>query len=148
MVNERTYSPPLTVTARINVQTAVAALAAGTGLTETFISRLMNGDGAWVRRLPETSINLRSYDAAMERLSAAWPDDLPWPAEVPRPAPGFLSQEDRELVVSMIAKRRAAAKQAAASEALRRARELAAEAKAARVSIHKPAGGEQAPAQT
>lgn len=93
MVTKHAYAPTLTETARANIRAAVDALMSGTCLSQTFISRAMTGDSAWMKRLPETSMNLRSYDAAMGRLSAMWPDDLPWPASVPRPAPQDLPAE-------------------------------------------------------
>lgn len=136
MVNEHAYAPTLTETARANIRTAVDALMSGTGLSQTFISRAMNGDSAWVKRLPETSINLRSYDAAMGRLSAMWPDDLPWPASVPRPAPLDLPPEVRADLDSRLIN----------CDEAKAARIAELQAELARLGA--PAGGDQAPAQT
>ncbi len=157
MVTEPAYAPPLSETARNNVRAVVDALIAGTGLTETFVSAFAKGDRAFTKRLPETTMSMRTYDEAMGRLSAGWPSDLPWPEAVPRPEPAGLSEDERRVVDTVIIRRRAdlAAKEAKAArqrlkEAHGAARIASQAAKAAKdaSAVHTTAGGEQAPAQT
>lgn len=150
MVNEPAYAPPLSQATRHHIRAAVDALIVGKGVTETFSSRLFTGDSAFVRRLPETSMNIRTYDQIMGRISALWPNDLEWPADVPRPEPLPIEDALRaDLEVAIIRQ--------AAIEAAKKAREARSLARAARQvaqhvspprSTKKTAGGEQAPAQT
>lgn len=147
MVNEFAYAPTLTETARNNIRTACDALIAATGLTDTLISRVVKGDSAFIKRLPETSINIRTYDEVMGRLSAAWPEDAEWPASVPRPAPIPLPDATRADLEAAMIKRRAIRAQEEARDARRVAREARAVARhVAGRSPKATAGGDQAPA--
>lgn len=157
MVTEPAYAPPLSETARNNVRAVVDALIAGTGLTETFVSAFAKGDRAFTKRMPETTMSMRTYDEAMGRLSAGWPSDLPWPEAVPRPEPAGLSEDERRVIDAMIIRRRADMAAKDAKAARQRVKEAQAAARiasqAARASkgaavICSTAGGEQAPAQT
>lgn len=96
MVTDPAYAPPMLETARANIRRTVDVLAAHTGLPQTFLSVVARGDRAFLTRMNEKAFSFRGYDEVMGRLSAAWPDDLPWPRDVPRPAPGDLPPEIRE----------------------------------------------------
>lgn len=155
MVNEHAYAPTLTDTARGNIRSVVSALMDATGLTETYLSKFLRGDSAFLKRLPETSMNLRTYDDVMARLSAAWPVGLAWPQDVPRLAPVALDDEDRRELEEMIARRLSLRAQEEVREARLRLKEARERAKAqgldareAREAAHtETAGAAAAPAQ-
>ena len=155
MVNEPAYAPPLAVTARENIRAVVNALMTETGLTETFLSGFSSGASAFLKRLPETSMNIRTYDAVMGRLSAAFPADLIWPVGVPRPVPAELDDQARQELEAMIVRRRAIKAQEEAREARARAKRAAEEAReksleareATKAARTVTAGGAAAPAQ-
>lgn len=128
MVNEHAYAPPLAETARENIRAVVEVLMTEIKLTETFLSRFAKGDSAFLKRLPETSMNIRTYDEVMARLSAAFPEDLSWPDEVPRPAPADLDEASRKELEAMMIHRRAVKAQEEAREARLAVRRAKAEA--------------------
>lgn len=148
MVNPNAYAPTLTETARENIRAVVAALMDGTGLTETFLSKLVRGDSAFLRRLADHSMNLRTYDDVMGRLSAAFPSDLEWPANVPRPEPSDLGEAARQELEAMIVTRRALVAAKEAKEAMRLAREKGHEARVAKEAARNVTAGASAPAHT
>lgn len=149
MVNDPKYAPTLSETARRNISAVVQGIIAATGISETLVSRLGKSDGAFLKRLPENSISLRSYDEFMGRLSAAWPDDAAWPESVPRPEPTLIPDDIRADYEAALIKRRSIL----AAEAAREARRIAKEAKAVARHVsgrgsNNTAGGEQAPAHS
>lgn len=146
MDNDPAYAPTLTETARGNIRRVSQLLIAETGASLTTLSRLAKGDSAFLQRLNETSISLRSYDETMGRFSAIWPDSIDWPDDVPRPAPIPVSDAARAEYEASAIRHRAAV----AAEAARQARATARQAKAiaAHVSGRRSratAGGDQAP---
>ena len=101
VTHARTYAPTLAETARLNIEAVALALMEHTGLSQTFVSKLCRSDSAFLMRLPETTMNITTYDVVMGRLSAIFPDDAIWPVDVPRPAPG---EVPADLVVELEAK--------------------------------------------
>lgn len=142
MVTKPAYAPTLIETARANIVAVASAFVAATGLSETFVARVMRNDGAFIRRLPETTMNIRTYDEIMGKMSAIWPAGAAWPCDVPRPAPVAVSAEERAEVDARIAKQARAE-----AEAQRKAAIAALKAKLAEV-IAAPAEAVQAPART
>ena len=130
MVTKHAYAPPLIETVRRNIDTVAGALSECTGMSRTLLSRIATGDRAFLFRLSEDSISVRSYDTAMSRLSAVWPDFAAWPENVPRPAPGDVPADLLETAQARIAK----------------ARERLAEGKPVAATSAAHAGGDQAPA--
>jgi hypothetical protein len=129
MVNEHTYAPTLIETARANIGAVVAEIMRVTGLQQTFLSRFASRDSAFLKRLPDTSMNIRTYDEVMARLSAAFPEGCIWPAAVPRPVPADLDDVERQELAAMIVRRRAIKAQDEARDARARAKQAAEEAK-------------------
>lgn len=136
MVTEaRTYAPTLAETARLNIEAVSRAIMDHTGLPMTFVSKLCRSDSAFLMRLPDTTMNIATYDVVMGRMSAVFPADADWPDLVPRPAPVEVPADllaELEAKLLRINSKRAAD---AAREADLRARLLRG----------KPAGGDQAP---
>lgn len=146
MVNEHAYAPTLTETARANIETAADLFTASTGLSRTYLSTVLRGDSAFLKRLADTSMNIRSYDEVMGRMSAIWPDDVAWPVSVPRPAPVSLPDEIRAELEAKLADR--AGRIARRVAELRAARE-AADAELAKIGgLCAPAVAAPAPVQS
>lgn len=132
----RTYAPTLAETARLNIEAVALAIMDQTGLSQTFVSKLCRSDGAFLLRLPETSMNITTYDMVMGRLSAIFPDGAIWPVAVPRPAPV-------EVPADLVAELEARLARIAAKREVEKARDAALRARHMRM---KSAGGEQASA--
>jgi hypothetical protein len=66
----------------------VEAYAAFASVGVTTVWRQAINDPAFQERLrSDKTITLRTYDRAVEWLSANWPEGADWPATVPRPVP-------------------------------------------------------------
>jgi hypothetical protein len=62
------------------------AYAAATNLALTSVGKLAVGnDKIFVRLANGSGANVLSVERAAEWFNANWPDDTPWPADVPRP---------------------------------------------------------------
>ncbi len=132
----RTYAPTLAETARLNIEAVAKAIMDHTGLSQTFVSKLCRSDSAFLMRLPETTMNITTYDVVMGRLSSIFPEDAVWPCDVPRPEPCDVPVD---LVVELEAK--------LARIIAKRETEKARDAHLrARMLRGKTAGGDQAPA--
>ncbi|ARE38256.1 hypothetical protein RGUI_0115 [Rhodovulum sp. P5] len=71
-----------------NILTLSARLAEHEGITHWGVSRRLSGKGDLLDRLEKGGdLRTRTAEHMLERLSALWPDDLEWPASIPRPAP-------------------------------------------------------------
>ena len=53
----------------------------------TTLGRLMIGSSTIAERLAQGRANIRTVRRVEQWLSDHWPDDLDWPADIPRPAP-------------------------------------------------------------
>ena len=104
MVNEQTYAPPLIETLRAQARAVFDAYMAATGLSRTFISETICGDPAWIMRLDQNGMTIKTYDRFMSRFSAFWPPGLAWPEGVPRQAPADDIEPIREKVEEAIKK--------------------------------------------
>lgn len=51
------------------------------------LGRMMLGSSYFAERLVEGRVVVSSVRRAEQWLSDHWPDDLDWPADIPRPAP-------------------------------------------------------------
>ena len=66
----------------------IRAYAAGHGYSVTYASRLLTGSGDTVSRMERgTSLTARRAAHIIQNASDHWPDDLVWPADIPRPEP-------------------------------------------------------------
>jgi hypothetical protein len=81
------FSKPLLDTARDHISALFQAFEQHTGLPRTYIGKLARGEPKFGTTFEDLDFRVGSYDVVISRLSAVWPDDLPWPAEVPRQAP-------------------------------------------------------------
>ena len=73
-------------TLRRHLQTCAAEFAKATEREISTVSRLAAGDWRFFDRLNDgVSFTARKYDLTMSWFSANWPEQLPWPADVPRP---------------------------------------------------------------
>ena len=53
--------------------------------SETTIVANVLGEGDLLRVLRSGRITIRRLDRVLDRIAAVWPDDLEWPADIPRP---------------------------------------------------------------
>ena len=51
------------------------------------LGRLIVSNSTVAERLAEGRVNIRTVRRIEQWLSDRWPDDLDWPADIPRPAP-------------------------------------------------------------
>ena len=73
---------------------AISALCDGTGLSRSAVTELLLGDPAFCSRIGGgKNFTAATYDRLMGGMAAIWPDDLPWPRDVPRPVPADLPRE-------------------------------------------------------
>lgn len=62
------------------------ALAKNEGVTHWALSMRLTGKGNFLHRLSAgRDCHTGTYEAVMRKLSAMWPIDLEWPADIPRP---------------------------------------------------------------
>lgn len=82
---------------RGHLEVATAIYAAHTGVKPSILSGVfLNNTGFFSRLAHGGACSVRSYDRFMSGLSAMWPDDLPWPEGIPRPAPASLAPDQIE----------------------------------------------------
>ena len=62
----------------------------------TTLGRLMIGSSTIAERLAQGRANIRTVRRVEQWLSDHWPDDLDWPADIPRPAPSHERDAPRE----------------------------------------------------
>jgi hypothetical protein len=109
MSNAELYAPASLDTHRAHLRALFSAFAEATGWPPTFVGFVARGEPKWARQFEERDFTHTSYDTAVSRLSALWPEDAPWPEGVPRQAPATdIPQEILD---------RIAARQAKAAEA-------------------------------
>lgn len=66
----------------------IAGLARARGWQESYAARLVAGSGTLPERLQAgNGVTLRRANAIVARASELWPDDQPWPSDIPRPEP-------------------------------------------------------------
>lgn len=66
-------------------------LAAAINREVSYVSRLVTGSGDTVVRIRGgMSMSLRRARSILLNISAKWPADLDWPADIPRPTPSKL----------------------------------------------------------
>lgn len=72
---------------RSNLVACASAYAAARSLSLSTVGRLVAQDGRFFDRLDGGStFTARKYDEVISWFSERWPEDLEWPADVPRPA--------------------------------------------------------------
>ena len=86
-------SRPSLAVARQHIAVLFAAFARATGAPQTAVARLARGEPKFARIYETTDFGFRSYDIVNSRLSALWPDDVPWPDGVPRQSPADVEPE-------------------------------------------------------
>jgi hypothetical protein len=104
MTHAHTYAPPALETHRLHLRVLFKAFADATGWPPTFVGFVARGEPKWARQFEERDFTHSSYDTAISRLSALWPEDVPWPAEVPRQAP---ATEIPEEILARVEQRKA-----------------------------------------
>lgn len=67
---------------RENMKTLVTSLARGTGQSVSALSKAHYGNAAFFAAFfrGDATTSIKKVDEMFEGISAAWPDDLPWPA--------------------------------------------------------------------
>lgn len=74
---------------RTNIQDILelsAAYQRHKGLSHWRVSYLVRGDGQFIKRLSEgRSCTVKTANAVLQWFSDNWPDNLPWPSDIPRP---------------------------------------------------------------
>lgn len=95
MDNEPAYATPLIETAREHITRLYEAFMSATSLTPTYAGKLIAaGDPKFWATYRDHNFTLGRYDTIIQRLSALWPADLPWPEGVPRQAPATISEDE------------------------------------------------------
>ena len=92
-MSTRPYARPSLDVAREQITTLLETYRNATGLSPTFVGRVARGDPKFARQYLETGFTFRSFDIVNSRLSAVWPEGVPWPAGVARQAPGEVEPE-------------------------------------------------------
>jgi hypothetical protein len=73
--------------AQKNLLRLAASLAEHENVTHWAISMRLFGKGDFFRRLENGSHpRTDTYERALENFSKAWPEDLTWPSDIPRPS--------------------------------------------------------------
>lgn len=74
---------------RSHLLSCATAFAGARGFTLSTVGRFAANDGAFFQRVSdgEGSFTARTYDKVIGWFHENWPDDLTWPADVPRPSP-------------------------------------------------------------
>ena len=72
---------------RSNLMACASAYVAGRKLSLTTLGRLAAGDWRFFDRVTEgsTTFTARKYDEVIGWFAENWPEDKPWPSDVPRP---------------------------------------------------------------
>lgn len=72
---------------RSNLIACVAAYSAARSVSVATLGRLAAGDWRFFDRLDDEdkTFTARKYDEVIGWFSSQWPDETPWPAQVPRP---------------------------------------------------------------
>lgn len=81
------FAPASLEIARRNLRTIFEAFGKATGYPPTFVGFIARGEPKWARQFEDRDFTHTSYDTAVSRLSALWPEGAEWPPEVPRLAP-------------------------------------------------------------
>ena len=74
-------------TARSHITALFQAFEQHTGLPRSFVATLARGEPKFGTAYLDLDFRIGSYDTVMGRMSDVWPEDLPWPAGVPRYEP-------------------------------------------------------------
>lgn len=70
------------------VSQLIKALGAARGWKPTYAARMASGSGDALSRIAGgVGLTIRRANAIIQRCSDLWPDDQPWPSDIPRPAP-------------------------------------------------------------
>lgn len=105
MSNEQPYSPALQDMTRAHLEALLAAYASATGYSDGQIGKVVQGDPKWCLAFRNRNIGVATYDQSVRRFSAAWPDGLDWPSDVPRQDPSGLDPEDLSRLRARLASR-------------------------------------------
>lgn len=78
-----------------HLRACAAAYCAAKTVSIATVAQKVLGDWRFFDRAGEgKTFTARKYDEAMGWFAAHWPDDTPWPADVPRPVPPILIVAD------------------------------------------------------
>ncbi|WP_420961109.1 hypothetical protein [Brucella sp. IR073] len=69
-----------------NLLTLATIYGAAKEIEETTVGKHIASDGKFFIRIREgaTTFTARKYDEVVRRFSAKWPENTPWPVEIPR----------------------------------------------------------------
>lgn len=85
------------------------------GVKPSKVTNILAGDAKLYYRVAEGGgFTVATYDRVMGAVSAVWPEDVPWPSDVPRLPPGDVAEDRAEMIRSLIAAARAASAKGAA----------------------------------
>jgi hypothetical protein len=84
-----THDPRFEPLLRNNLLTLARQYGDATGYALGTVGSLLVGDAKLFLRLEDETagFTVASYDRAVGRFSAVWPDKIPWPDGIPRPEP-------------------------------------------------------------
>lgn len=100
MENTTKYAPTRLEQMRSELEEILNAYRDVTGTSATFSTFVALGDKKFYRNLHVTDFRVGSFDKALGRLSAVWPDGVEWPAHIPRPAPIEPGEKVREEIAA------------------------------------------------
>lgn len=75
--------------AKTHILTLADVLAAHENVTHWAISKRLLGKGDFFQqlRLPNRDMRSATFERLLQDFSKRWPEDLEWPADIPRPIP-------------------------------------------------------------
>lgn len=78
---------------RNNLAICSATLAQAAGVAVSSVGKYIAGDPKFFDSCQKVDIRTGTYDFVMGRFSGIWPDSLPWPEGVSRPAPSQIEPQ-------------------------------------------------------
>lgn len=90
---------------RKNLAICCNLLAAEAGVAASSVGKYIAGDPKFFDSCQRVDIRTGTYDYVMGRFSAIWPDHLPWPEGVDRPAPSPVEPQTLDWFLPRLAPR-------------------------------------------
>ncbi len=85
---------------RADIETLFRVLTAATGWRLSPVSAVVANDDKFASTFQERGdMRVGTYDMVTSRFSAIWPEDVPWPAGIDRPAPAEISEDRLRVLV-------------------------------------------------
>lgn len=100
MENTTKYAPTRLSQMRAQLAEILDIYRGVTGTSPTFSAFVALGDKKFYRNLHVTDFRVGSFDKALGRLSAVWPEGVAWPAHIPRPEPIEPGENVREEIAA------------------------------------------------